>query len=110
MTPYYETTTAPARECGCPDYVIQCIHWDGRIVFVTDSRNLPETHLRHYGGLHDYAVGSTAGFDIRACPCGCRERGWKSDGFIPANVRYSNYADALAAFHEQEARLLRGDA
>jgi hypothetical protein len=98
-------SAASQRECGCPEWVLRCVHFSGRCIVLVG----PSEHDSHGPPSTIIKLGSSSYLVIdadRALPCGC---GAPLIGAMRREPRYymgNDHAVALAAFHAAESRLL----
>lgn len=98
--------TSRISECPiCPQWAVRCAHIDGQhLLFEDDLAPGGCTTTGLEGIVPRYWVGTWTGL-LEVCPCGCGaddivdDLDWIYEG--------DSYAEALAAFHEAEERLLR---
>jgi len=103
-----DTPERAARDgCGCPEWVIRCAHFGGQSLHFVDS-TLFNNPKNHRAATDRYQV--THWVDATARPH-CEKCGaWVGPrSRLFPQVGTEDYAAALAAFHEAEERLLRGD-
>lgn len=93
------TTETRARECGCPPWATQCVHWEEQTLFLADVREHQQLH-GHAVGVPRFAVGIGTLVD---CTCG------KGDNIRITHSdvgRYDTLDAARAEFRRREAELL----
>lgn len=91
-----------ARECDCSPQVERCVHFAGKRLVLRYYEH-PRHYLTGVGLFQDGLSGDS-------CPCGCGLSDWP---WLPGNPQFyvgNDYAAALAAFREAEARLIAGGA
>ncbi len=96
------------RECDCPPWVKQCVHIDGTVIILTSAEDIPAQVTKAHGAARGYRVVQSPSLTahIKCKLCGLPHRR-KGPGFAQS---YDTHGAALAAFHEAEESLLRGDA
>lgn len=95
------------RECDCPEWVIRCAHFEGRLVLLaTNARGRKPCPIRKSTVPNpNRRVVATASRPYEMCPCGCGVLSLLPDTVLH---RSESVADALAAFYAAEEELLRG--
>ena len=92
------------RECGCPEWVVRCAHWDGQVL-VLDETSEKQPGPRKHAGFR------TATFLVGTHPerhkCDCCGTGV----FMPSESQVFFETDDLPAaeaeFHRREQELVR---
>lgn len=108
--------TAHGRECGCPEWVVRCAHFGGRMAVLASASRTDR--CLNPGPTTQFAVGIQADDQpLYPCWCGCGEMYWNPPASVSSDPtgwgkrRHPDYAGndlaaAEAAFYEAEARLL----
>ncbi len=94
------------RECECPEWVLRCAHWEGRVLVLSGGRAQHEaTCFRQ--SIPEGPMVCTV-YEFGAAYCGCNVlTGRKYSGV----QKFSGLPSAIQEFHRREAELLRsGDA
>lgn len=119
MMPFALGEAMPERAqrdgCNCPPWVLRCVHREGTeaVLVLADANRLYELHPPYgagdwrEGGYHFgvYFISDTAKLP---CDCGCETE--FAAGIDLPRTRHKTEAEALDAFHSEEARLLGREA
>ncbi len=57
-----------ARECGCPPWVVPCVHFDGYVLWLTDEELAHASLAAHGNGGFNVVGGREE--DLTNCDCG----------------------------------------
>ena len=96
------------RECGCPELVIRCVHWDGKIVTLDNLLEPKHTCGQSSDGWPPFSVSLRRDGEYHPALCGCPFL----KGYSGKRKSYfENLPAAGAEFAAREAALLeRADA
>jgi hypothetical protein len=97
------------RECDCPPWVLKCVHWEGRRVLLGDIELTCISHQIRASARYAVDAHEQRRWFHASCGCMTAETPIGLDSWHPTSITTDDLDAALAAFHEAEEALLRGD-
>lgn len=90
--------------CGCPDHLVQCVHFDGQILWLVEEAAILRSGVMD--GLHAGHQGFGVGCGTKVVPCPCSPEHLVLDIRGDAFSNFDTLPEARAEFAERERKLL----